>query len=57
MQRTHVVTGANGYLGSHLVLELLRRQPRERVVCIARGDGGRARERGCCAKTNLKNLL
>lgn len=45
MQRTHVVTGANGYLGSHLVLELLRRQPRERVVCIARSDGGRARER------------
>lgn len=45
MQRSHIVTGANGYLGSHLVLELLLGQPEAQVVCIARCDGGDARQR------------
>ena len=45
MERIHIVTGANGYLGSHLVLELLASAPDARIVCLARADGDGARRR------------
>lgn len=41
----HIITGANGYLGSHLALEILAGRPGDRVVCIARADDRSARER------------
>lgn len=45
MNNLHVVTGANGYLGSHLVLNLLLASATDRIVCIARADAGSARQR------------
>lgn len=41
----HIITGANGYLGSHLVLELLAASPKDRITCLARADSGSARDR------------
>jgi acyl-coenzyme A synthetase/AMP-(fatty) acid ligase/nucleoside-diphosphate-sugar epimerase len=41
----HIITGANGYLGSHLALDLLTTRPDHRVVCLARSDDRAARER------------
>ncbi len=35
--RIHIATGATGYLGSHLVFELLRAFPDDLIVCLARG--------------------
>ena len=32
-----LVTGASGFLGSHLVIEWLRRHPEARVACLVRG--------------------
>jgi nucleoside-diphosphate-sugar epimerase len=37
-----VVTGATGYLGSHLVAELLTRASGETIVCLARPRAGRS---------------
>lgn len=42
--RRILLTGATGFLGSHLLLDLLRRSEAH-VVCIVRGDGGRDAER------------
>ena len=33
---SYLVTGATGFLGSHLLYELLRRQPHVRVICLVR---------------------
>jgi len=41
MHSTHVVTGATGFVGSALVLELLR-ESSSRVVCIARAHAGQS---------------
>ena len=34
-----LVTGATGFLGSTLVVELLRRRPDVEVLCLVRGTG------------------
>jgi acyl-coenzyme A synthetase/AMP-(fatty) acid ligase/nucleoside-diphosphate-sugar epimerase len=36
--RIHIVTGATGYLGSHLVFEILQAYPQDAIVCLARGN-------------------
>src|SRR5262245_5125329 len=35
----HLVTGATGFLGRGLVLEIVRRTPTDRVLCLLRPDG------------------
>jgi acyl-coenzyme A synthetase/AMP-(fatty) acid ligase/thioester reductase-like protein len=45
VKQVHIITGANGYLGSHLALEILATRPDDRVVCLARADDRSARER------------
>jgi nucleoside-diphosphate-sugar epimerase len=37
-----IVTGATGYLGSHLLIRLLQKYPEHMMVCLARGKGSRA---------------
>lgn len=45
MKTSHIITGANGYLGSHLALDILLTRPNDRVVCLARSDERSASER------------
>ncbi len=45
MSTLHIVTGANGYLGSHVAFSLLSSRPQDRVLCIARSDDACARDR------------
>jgi nucleoside-diphosphate-sugar epimerase len=46
MSTATVITGATGYIGSHLAYRLLKSHPARTVVCLARGGGdGPARER------------
>ena len=41
-----LITGANGFLGSHLATQWLEREPQARVLCLVRGvDDAMARER------------
>ena len=37
MKRVHILTGATGYLGSHLAFELLRAHPQDSIICLASG--------------------
>lgn len=44
--RTHFVTGATGFVGAALLIELLRVNPRDRALCLVRGaDADHARRR------------
>jgi acyl-coenzyme A synthetase/AMP-(fatty) acid ligase/thioester reductase-like protein len=45
VKQVHIITGANGYLGSHLALDILAKRPDDRIVCLARADDRSARER------------
>jgi len=38
---TAVISGATGFLGSHLALEMLRADPAVKLLCLARGAEGR----------------
>lgn len=38
---TAVISGATGFLGSHLALEMLRTDPTAELLCLARGADGR----------------
>ena len=57
---SYLVTGATGFLGSHLLYELLRRQPHVKVMCLVRStspSNGKERLRDTFRRYRLNDQL